>query len=181
MNKNLALFLAAVTAGLSVVGIVSARAQAKVSDPVMVSVSLHRATKCYGRVAYLVAPVDATLQGDLGAREIDLDVIVPCARVDAVDALLALPSTRSGTLAVQTQDASVFLQASGTCYADLNRTLTPVDADVAAVMGVKTVVQRVDPVACTRMAQALAGAVIKKGSEAIWPVSVIALPLPVEP
>lgn len=182
MNKNLTIFLAAIAAGLTVVGVVSVNAQSKVSDPALVDVSVYRgATSCTGEATYLVAPVDAQLLSDLGAKTLLLQFRLPCARIDAIDGLLALPDSRSGKLVVQTQYAAMHMRQDGTCYATLGRTLAPVDADVAATVGTRSSQQAIDQIPCSRMAQVLVGAQALKGADKAWPVAVIALPLPLEP
>jgi hypothetical protein len=181
VNKNIALFAAAVVAGLTVVGVVAANAQAKVDNPALVRVDVTRGAQCGGEAHYLIAPKDPEVLTDVGPRGFTLPIIIPCARIDAVDALLPLPSNRAGKLTVQTQRVDLHLRDDGTCYADLVRTLTPTDTDLIATLGTQPLAQRIDPIACTRLTQALVGAQIRKTYAGPWPQSVVALPLALEP
>lgn len=184
MNRSLAIFLAAVAAGLTVVGVVAANAQATVNAPVVIGVHAERTSspsRCIGTAIYSFTAVDAQVQADLGAREFRLPVVIPCARIDAVDALLALPPDLSGKLTVQTLSVDVNVKQDATCAAELVRVKSPVDASVLAVYGPQQLIQRVDPVNCTRITQALVGAQVRKDVAIVWPSSVAALPLALEP
>lgn len=155
----------------------------QVDTPVAQSVSLSRgpAGTCVGSVAYSLPLQDAALRTTLGDPSRVLPIVVPCARIDAIDALLALPDNLSGKLSVRTEEARIDRAPDGLCAATLQRTLTPTNADVLEARGVGVVQQRLPTVACTRIAQALVGAQVPRGGAAGWPVRLVALPVPEAP
>jgi hypothetical protein len=153
-----------------------------VDAPVVTRVELQRGSpSCTGSVSYDLPLTNNTLRTRLGNAGRALPLITVCARIDAVDALLPLPDNAAGTLTVQTQQVIIYRRADGTCWADLQRLLTPVNANVLAVRGSVLVAQQLPSVTCARIDQALVGAQIVRGAETSWPSGVVALPLPVQP
>lgn len=136
---------------------------------------------CVGTVGYSLPLRDAQVRSALGDAFRALPIVVPCARIDAVDGLLALPDSLSGKVTVRTEEVRIARKADGTCRADLVRTLTPVNPDLLEARGVVTVEQSIQVVACTRIAQALVGAQVRKTAAHDWPVRLVALPIPLEP
>lgn len=153
-----------------------------INPPSVERVYLARAAAgCVGTVGYALPLRDTQTRAALGDAFRSLPLVVPCARLDAVDALLPLPNSLGGKVTVRTEEVRIARKDDGTCRADLVRTLTPTDADVLEARGVVLVEQEIPTVACTRITQALVGAQIRRGGGAGWPVRLVALPLPVEP
>lgn len=136
---------------------------------------------CVGTAGYLLPLRDAQTRAALGDAYRSLPLLVPCARLDAVDALLPLPDSLGGKVTVRTEEVRIARKADGTCRADLVRTLTPTNADVLEARGTVTIEQEIPTVACTRITQALVGAQIRRGGGAGWPARLVALPLPEAP
>ncbi len=179
MNREHRLFLVAVLAGLSVIGVVAVNAGPNVEDPVLVRVDMRRGAVCTGESHYLFSAKDVDLKSDLAPRGFVLALEMPCARLNAIDNILALPSDRGGKMSVRTVAAVLSVREDGRCVADLKRELAPVNADVLAAVGSRFVDQTIDPVACNRLSQSLTGAQITNAGG--WPISVAALPLPMKP
>jgi hypothetical protein len=153
-----------------------------IDPPDLREVHLQRAgANCIGAAVYTLPLRDAELRTNLGDPARVLPVKVPCARLDAVDALLALPANLSGKVSVRTEEVVITRDSLGNCSASLIRTLTPVDADVLEARGSQRISQRIPSVACTRLAQALVGAQIPKNVALDWPSRLAALPITVEP
>jgi hypothetical protein len=153
-----------------------------IDPPDLLEVHLSRnGAACVGAAVYTLPLRDAQLRTNLGDPARVLPVKVPCARLDAIDALLALPSNLSGKVTVRTEEVTIARDTLGDCSASLIRTLTPVDTDVLEARGVQRISQRIPSVACTRLAQALVGAQIPKNVALDWPSRLAALPLAVEP
>lgn len=136
---------------------------------------------CSASVHYRLPLSDVALRGAVGDPSRVLDASVPCARLDAVDALLPLPDALGGKLSVRTDEVHMQRGPDGLCSADLLRTLTPTNPDVLEARGSSAVSQRIASVPCTRLTQALVGAVVTKRSAAGWPSRLVAVPLAVEP
>jgi hypothetical protein len=151
-----------------------------IDAPIPDRVTITRADVCTGSVDYRLPLRDAQVRALSGDAFRSLPLIVPCARLDAVDTLIAVPAAVSSRFTVQTQEVHVSRNDAGLCRAQVFRTLTPIDADVREARGDLIVEQALD-VTCTRITQALVGAQIRRGGGAGWPVRLVALPLPVEP
>jgi hypothetical protein len=134
---------------------------------------------CVGAVGYELAPSDADVRTALGATVRELEITVPCARLDAVDGLLALPSNLSGKLDVRTERIAVRRKPDASCAVSVTRRLAPSDAAALDAVGARVVVRELD-VACSQLTGALTGALVRKASAARWP-SGVAVPLAVEP
>lgn len=149
---------------------------AQFAAPVHVSVNVQRVgASCIGSATWERALTDADHQAVYGSEMLSPAIAVPCARLDAVDALIPAVDLRAGKFTAQVTRIVVQQRPDGTCGAAVTRTLTPVNAAVAARRGVVTI-EWSATVACTRLAQALVGATITNRNG--WPVGDTPLPLP---
>lgn len=151
-----------------------------IDAPVPDRVTITRGDVCTGSVDYRLPLRDAQVRALSGDAFRSLPLIVPCARLDAVDALIAVPVAVSARFTVQTQEVYVSRSDTGLCRAQAFRTLTPIDADVREARG-DLIVEQALEVPCTRITQALVGARVVKGGGAQWPARLVALPLPEAP
>jgi hypothetical protein len=153
---------------------VLAAAAVHAPDIVRVEVARTSPTACGGSVDYLINPQDADLSDLAVTRR--LMVSVPCARLDALEALGQRPPARGGKVLVDVASVTAWRTERGRCDAEVVRTIAPVDDDLASVTGAVRDIRFVADIPCARLSATLSGAEVT--GKAGWPEAHVALPLP---
>jgi hypothetical protein len=185
MNRTItALIGIAAAAGLGFAGLTLAASP--FSDPVLIDIEAHRDDDgvCRGEAHWAVSAKDADITASVGARTMGLHIELPCARLDEVAALTPVGARKK--MVVTVRAALLYVDGDGTCKMQLARAVTPADEKMARVVGTRVISDNPVVFECAKMKAAIVDAVavpivLQDGSFMFdWPVSDIALPLPVK-